>query len=741
MKDDGTTLQLDDVVEPQVHEDATDPLSVGDVDSIGEFRLMRTISESASSIVYKAEQKQSRRTVAIKVLRDCPSLSANKHEISRDQVEQLQHLRHPGLATFIETGTTEGGQRYFVSDFAKGLPILEYARMHKVTVKDRLKLFLRVCDALNHAHSHCLLHRDLSPSKILVDGKGNPKIAGLGIASLTNFDLMFPQESWGPDDLRRHLTYKGPEQVSRKLYTVDVRSDVYSLGVILYELLTDQLPYELSHTNEKEIARVICKEWPNKPSSVRLSLRSDLEAIMLKALHKEPPARYQNVLALVTDLRNYSEKRPVSARAPGALYEFSKLTARYKSRFLSVVVMSAALVLFAIHIHVTTRQADKRLLQEQEARASARISQLESMQQVAMQRQGVVDQAAVKDTEGQQKQSQIRIDQLLAELADARNDASRLEGRVKAAGMETQNAKEVGTFLVSLLQGADEAARGGSGLSVEQILDRGSKQIASRFDGKPEAMAALLSGFGLAYKNLGKHEKAAILLQGAAEVQDQTGRPIDEASLKVMNNLASSLFSDRRFEEAEPVCRNVVDHAAELYGEDNARTLSAMNNLAMTLYALKKLPEAEAILRRTVEGRRHVLGNNDRRTAMSIYNLGLILVDEGKDEDAEAPLREALTILGDQLPEDDWIPANIRSYLGDCLAGLERFDEAEPLLIKSYGQLKSRLGESHPRTQEALDRIISAYNAWGKQKEAEKWLAKVPPQRRSLGADSGSKRK
>lgn len=733
MKDDGTTMQLDEATGPPVQAPAARPPSAGDGDLIGDFRIVRTILESSSSIIYKAEQKQSKRSVAIKVLRDCSALDSNQLERSKDQVEKLQHLRHPGLATFIEAGTTANGRRYFVSDFSKGMPILEYVRMHKISMKNRLETFLRICNALNHAHLHCLLHRDLSPSKIIVDGKGNPTIVGLGIASLTNLDLKFPQELWDKDDLCRHLAYKGPEQVLRKRFAIDVRSDVYSLGVILYELLTDRLPYEISGANEKEIIRVICKEWPNKPSSIRLSIRADLEAILLKALHKEPPARYQNVPALTTDLRNYSEKRPVSARPPGALYEFGKLASRYKSRFLSVAVMSAALVLFGIHIHVTTRQADKRLLIEQEARASARISQLESMQQITAQRQGVVSQEAVKDIEDKQKQAQARIEQLQAEVAGARNDASRLEGRVEAAGLETQMAKEVGKFLVGLLQGANGSAQGDPSLSVEQVLDLGSEQISSRFDGQPEARATLLSGFGLAYKNLGKHEKAAILLQGAAEVQGQTGGPANETTLTVMNNLASALFSDRKFEQAEPVCRNIVDNAAKLYGENHTKTLTAMNNLAMTLYALEKLPEAESFLRRTVEGRRTVLGNNDRRTAMSIYNLGLILADQGKDEDAEAPLREALTILPDKLPEDHWIPANIRSRLGACLAALERFKEAEPLLIKSYGQLKSRLGTKHPRTQEALDRIVSAYNAWGKEKEAQKWLAKVPSHRRSLG--------
>lgn len=733
MKDDGTTLQLDEAMGPQDQMPVGGPLSAEDGDSIGDFCIVRTLFESSSCVIYKAEQKRSKRSVAIKVLHNCPALDSNQIERSKDQVDRLQHLRHPGIAPFIEAGTTEDGHRYFVSEFAKGMPILEYVKMHKISTKNRLEIFLRVCDALNHAHAHCLLHRDMSPSKILVDGKGNPKIVGLGIASLTNLDVNFPQESWNQDDLRRHLTYKGPEQASRKLFAIDIRSDVYSLGVILYELLTNRLPYEITGANEKEIIRIICKEWPNKPSSLRLSIRADLESIMLKALHKEAPARYQNVTGLAEDLRNYSEKRPVSARAPGALYEFGKLSSRYKSRFMSGAVMSTALVLFASHIHVTTRNADKLLLAEQEARSSARIFQLESIQKITAQRQGTIVQEAVEDMEGKQIEAQARIAQLQAELAGARNDARRLGGRVEAAGIETQNAKEIGKFLVGLLQGADGSEQGNRNLSVEQLLDRGSKQISSTFEGQPGARATLLSGFGVAYQNLGKHQKAAILLQGAAEVHDQTGEAANETTLKVMNDLASSLFSERKFEQAESVCRSVVENAAKLYGDGHTKTLTAMNNLAMTLFALKRLPEAESILRQTIEGRRNVLGSNDRRTAMSIYNLGLILTDQSKDEDAEAPLREALTILPDKLPEDHWIPANIRSRLGGCLARLERFAEAEPLLIKSYGQLKSRLGEEHPRTLEALDRIVSAYNAWGKENEAQEWLAKVPAHRRGLG--------
>ena len=739
--DDTKTTQLDENLGPPAP--VATPPGVEAETSIGDYQIVRQIAESSTSLIYKAQHAASKRNVVIKVLRDGPALAPNSLEHSKDEIDRLAHLRHPGLASFIEAGTTPQGRSYFVSEFVRGLPLNEYARMHKIPQKDRLAVFLKICNALNHAHQHCLLHRDLSPNKIILDGKGNPKILGLGVASLTGLDLKFPQEGWTQDDLKERLAYKSPEQAARKLFTVDVRSDVYALGAILYELLTDQLPYELSGASEQEIVRMICKEWPRKPSTVRSTISGDLEAIILKALHKDPTARYQNVVTFAKDLRNYLEKRPISARPAGAFYEFSKLAARYRSRFLSVAVMSAALVLFGIQVHLTTRRADHRLLQEQEARSAARIKQLETANQIAAQQRSAAKEktgAEQQTQQTQQKEKQAQIADLQGNLSQVKGVVQRLQKQVDHAQAQTLRAQAMTRFVVGLFQGGDRPVADGPGLSAEKILDRGAAEIPARFKDLPRQQATLFNDFGLAYQNLGRHEKAAKLLRQALKTRRSTNGAADAGTIEVMNNLSAVLFSQHKFDQAEPLCRSIVKAATKLYGPKHAKTLTAMNNLALTLQSRGKLAEAERVLRKVVAGRRRVLGSDDRRTAMSIYNLGQVLADQGKNDQAEAPLREALTILPDGLSEGHWLVANVRSRLGGCLAKLERFDEAEPLLLKSYAALHRRLGDANPKTQAALDRIVSAYNAWGKQGEAAKWLAKLPPDRRSLnGANSSQK--
>lgn len=693
---------------------------------IGPYRIIRTMSESSTSVVYKAEDEGSRRRVVVKVVGGSETgAPASGVKRSGEEIRHLKHLRHPGIASFIDMGTTDSGRRYFVSEFVKGVSLDEYVKIHKISQRERLRLFIKICDAVNYFHQNLLLHRDLRPSKIVIDGKCNPKIVGLGVVAVTGLDVVSSREASGTHELSSFLAYKSPEQVTGKTLDIDVRSDVYSLGVILFELLTGRLPYELETCTDEEIARVICKTRVRVPSTAGLSIRGDLSAIVLKALEKKRAARYQNAAALAQDLRHYFEKRPVSAQPPGAFYEFSKLASRYRSRVISVVMMSLAVLAFGLHVHRTTRLADRRLLKQQEQQAAGKITELVSARQIAEHKQKEAERA-YQELAGLQKDHDATVARLEAQVADARASERRARSAISAAEARRREAQKVSRFMVDLFR-APAGIRSAAGVSaVAMILDGGAAQIAEQFGDQPILHATLADAIGLAYQNLGIFDKAVALLKTAVEIRRQVLGDADRTTLESMNNLASVLFSEGKLAEAEPLCRDIVQAARAVFGEEHLSTLTAMNNLGMTLQALDKLPEAADVLRRTLDGRRRILGGDHPKTATSCEHLAKVLLEEGADEDAEAFIRECLQIRKTALPDSHWLIPNTESLLGRCLAAQERFEEAEPLLLASYESLRTQLGATSQPAVDALRRIIDLYEAWNKPDEAAQYRAKLP---------------
>jgi formylglycine-generating enzyme required for sulfatase activity/predicted Ser/Thr protein kinase len=325
-------------------------------DRIGNYRITGVLGAGGMGVVYRAEQEHPRRSVALKVLRP-QLLSRRLARRFEHEAEVLARLQHPGIAHVYEAGRYDagfGGQPFIVMELVDGLSLMEYADRHEPDVRERLRLFLKICRAVEHAHANGVIHRDLKPANILVTAVGEPKILDFGVARLTDSDIRTTTLRTGTGEIIGTVAYMSPEQVAGDTTALDCRSDVYALGVVLYELLAGTPPLDLGRRTIPEAVRMIREEDPVPLSSIDWSLRGDLDTIAAKALEKSPQRRYPSAAALADDIERHLRHEPITARPPGVIDGLCKFARRHPAAAAGIagafaVVLATAIVFLSMY--------------------------------------------------------------------------------------------------------------------------------------------------------------------------------------------------------------------------------------------------------------------------------------------------------------------------------------------------------------------------------------------------------
>ena len=673
---------------------------------IGPYRLLERIGEGGFGLVWMAEQDQPlRRQVALKVLK---AGLDSKQVIARFEAERqaLALMEHPSIARVFDAGATASGRPYFAMELVRGLPITEFCDQAKLSTDERLELFLQVCGAVQHAHHKGVIHRDLKPSNVLVtlrDGTAVPKVIDFGIAKalhgrLTDATLFteFRQVLGTPD-------YMAPEQAGLSEVDVDTRADVYSLGVLLYELLTGTRPFEmrsLLQQNVERALRTLREVDPPRPSTrvskhddsaqlvaalrrtdpaaLSARIRGDLDWIVMKALDKDRVRRYETASALADDVRRALTNEPVNARPPSASYRVTRFVRRHK-----LGVAAAALVgLSLLGGLISTSLA---LAQERDARHRSEE----------------------------------------AELARAHS-----EGIARA---EAQRARMGIDFMTSMLRSVGPAvAEGRDTALLREVLDSAARRVESELHSDPVIEAELRGVIGEVYRQLGEFETAETMLAASLEL---TLRSAPEDGLLVgiaHNNLGLVQYHRGELEAAEAHMREAL-RILELRTEDPAEhLLDTRSNFAALQLALGKPAEALALFESNVATLRTRAGPNDPMLAAELSNLAATQHGLGRFVEAEAGLREALAILGARGAGDSSDALRMRTNLAAVLRGQGKAEDAVRVLADSLSSIERVFGPSHPDAITAHNNLGAALYAVGRKDEAEREFARVLEERRRI---------
>jgi hypothetical protein len=643
--------------------------------AIGHYRALRLLGEGGMGAVYEAEQDQPRRIVALKVIKPGFATLENLRRFQQES-QALGRLQHPGIAQIYEASTADTGfgpQPYFAMELIRGRTLNDYAEAHQLQAREQLALMAKVCDAVAHAHQRGVIHRDLKPGNILVDETGQPKILDFGVARLTESDVQHTRQT----DLGQivgTLAYMSPEQVLGDPLALDVRSDVYALGVILYELLAGRLPYSLHHKPLHEALEVIREEEPAPLSSIQRGYRGDIETIVAKALEKDKARRYASAEDLAGDIRRYLADEPITARPASASYQLQKFTRRHKAL---VAGTAAVFLVLALGVVVSTWQAVR-------ARAAER--------------------AAANEAAAAHAINDFLQNDLLAQASAA-----------------TQSGP---------------SAKPDPDLKVRTALDRAAAHIAGKFDRQPQVEAAIRETIGQAYLGLGQYPQARAQLERALHVARRAFGPENPKTLKMINWLGRTAYRQGKYPEAEALCTQALAMQRRVLGLENPDTLSSVNCLASAYSAEGKYAQGEALYRKTLEAQRRVLGPEHPDTLSSMTGLAVAVGNEGKIAEETALDSQVLEIrrrvLGSEHPDTLMTMNNLAGdYVsqGNYAQGAALFNQAL--------QIQRRvLGPEHHDTLMSMHNLATDYADQGEYAQAEELYRQILEfQRRVLGPE------
>ncbi len=655
---------------------------------IGRYKLLQSIGEGGFGTVFMADQIEPvHRRVALKIIK---AGMDTRQVIARFEAERqaLALMDHPNIARVLDAGTTDHGRPFFVMELVRGEPVTHYCDQERLPVRQRLELFRGICNAVEHAHQKGIIHRDLKPSNVLVtvaDGKPLPKVIDFGIAKATVAPLTDKTLFTEMHQLIGTPEYMSPEQAEVAGIDIDTRSDIYSLGVLLYELLTGSTPLErnrLRSTPLAEVQRLIREEEPPRPSfriatiastpnvvtpmavndssaldiahrrqcepaMLTRVLRGDLDWIVMKCLEKDRSRRYATAGALAEDLNRYLTDKPVTATPPSRTYQLRKFARRNKAAIVVTIALGMTLLLGLIGSTVGFIRATR------------------------------AERLAIRKSE---------------------------ESFVEAA-----KAAAVSDFIREMLSSVDPGKSLGKDVTIKQALDEAAAKVdAGALKNQPAVEADLRATIGTTYAALGlfpeseRHLKSALALRRSI--------PVDESTAELamdLSNLADVAGAQGRHAEAESLMRECLTLQKRLHHQDNALVAGAEQGLAATLRAQGKLAEAEPRYLAALEMRKRLFGSEHADVAQSINSLALLAQNKGDLNSAERLFREALAIRVKVFGDPHPIVADALNNLANLYHHQSRHHDAEPLLRDALEMRTKIFGPEHPAVAQSMNNLAN----------------------------------
>jgi len=656
--------------------------------SVGPYRLLQKLGEGGMGQVWLAEQTAPvRRKVALKLIK---AGMYDESALRRFQSERqsLAIMDHPAIAKVFDAGATPDGQPYFAMEYVPGVAITKYCDEKKLKIRERLELFIRACEAVQHAHQKAIIHRDLKPANILVvevDGKPVPRIIDFGLAKAVTPYFSGESMNTQAGGFVGTPGYMSPEQADPGIQDVDTRTDVYSLGVVLYELLTGFLPFDTAQWKKlrfEELLRHLREDDPPRPSTkvsgardtstsnaqargtepaqLVSALRGDLDWITMKALDKDRNRRYGAPSEIAADIRRYLSNEPIIARPASASYRLRKYVRRHR---VAVTVAAGLFVLLAV------------------------FAGLQAVQ-------------------------------------------------LRRITRERDRANRITEFMTNMFKVSQPSEARGNSITAREILDKSSKDIDTGLSKDPELQAKMMDTMGTVYRSLGLYSPSEALLSRSLDIKRARLGEQDPETLSTAAGLATTLWNEGRFPDAEKLLRTTIDSQRRVLGVEDPATLRSMSDLAIVFHGQGHDADAEKLDRQIVEIERRVLGPEHPETLTTISNLALVLRDEGgRYAEAEKFNREVLEARRRTLGQDH--PDTLRS-IANLAFTLQteggRDAEAESLLRGVLETQRRMLGPEHPDTLRTIGTLAILLNRSGQRAAAEQLQRDLLEiQRRTLG--------
>ncbi|MGB7151711.1 MAG: serine/threonine-protein kinase [Terriglobales bacterium] len=644
--------------------------------SIGQYRLIRKLGEGGMGHVWLAEQSAPvKRLVALKIIK---ALRYDTSALARFDLERqaLAIMDHPAIAKVFDAGSTAEAQPYFVMEYVPGVPITQYCDEKRLSASERLLIFTRVCEGVQHAHQKAIIHRDLKPTNILVvevDGKPLPRIIDFGLAKAISQQPPGGTLVTRAGGLVGTPGYMSPEQMDPLMADVDTRTDVYSLGVVLYELLTGAVALDAQQWESKpfhEVLRQVQEEEPTSPST-RLSndpaaaavaekrstdprqlantLRGDLDWITLKALDRDRARRYGTPAELAADLGRYLRNEPVIARPASVAYRTKKYIQRH--RFGVAAATAAALLLIAFGV----------------------------MQAIELR-------------------------------------------RIKR---ERDRADRVTKFMTGMFKVSNPSEARGNAVTAREILDRSSKDIETGLRKDPELQAQLMETMAQTYAGLGLYGRAQDLIEHAQAIQNSMFGERNRETLASESYLAQLLRAQGHLPEAEKVLQNTIAAQRQVLGPNDPDTLASMDRLGYVYANEARHTDAEKLFRQTLNAERKVLGPDDPQTLSTLNELAEILTPQGRYKDADQIYGELIAAQKRTLGPDHPATLLSMSHAAENLEEEGRFPEAEKMYSDVIAAQRRVLGPEHPQTLRAMMMLAVTMMKEGHYAEADKLQSQI----------------